>query len=205
VTKEVKTIYSIRTVNQKIREVTLSCLHTRKAVVVIQISGVLSVLLNDTVKCWDYSGSVIDKQVHSTGRMTVIQQNLHNQRKICLSATLSIINSTWADLGSNLGRLNNYLSMSHVTALKCCCTYFSKSFSVYLNDCDLGAEIILCQLIKWIHRTGWNMKCRILNSFCSSQNFRMFKICTTYMAHNLTPSFTIHYGPKTKHAYPNNL
>jgi len=55
--------------------------------------------------------------------MTVIQQNLHNQRKIWHSAILSTINPTCAGLGSNPGLcserpVTDYLSMSHGTAPK---------------------------------------------------------------------------------------
>ena len=73
-------------------------------------------------------------------------KNLHNQRKISPSVTLSTINPTGARLGSNSGLcsdrpVTDYLNMSHRMALKCCCKYFSIFFSIYLNYCDLGAEV----------------------------------------------------------------
>jgi hypothetical protein len=76
----------------------------------------------------------------------MIQQNLHNQRKICPSATLSTINPKCAGLESNPGLCSDrpvadYLIMSHGKAPNCCCKYFSVFFSVYLNYCDLGVEV----------------------------------------------------------------
>ena len=63
-----------------------------------------------------------------TGRMMMIQQNLHNYRKICPSATLSNISPTCAGLGSNPGLcsdrpVTNCLSMSQGMAPKCCCSF----------------------------------------------------------------------------------